>query len=483
MHLFIALALCASLPPVTRWVSPDESRPTPYRDWRDAAEAGPAWQARPVRTIAAGDGRIDIIIQSVLVDPLREQLDTLLADIAAEGWTAALISAQGSSPESLRAFLAAELDSGLVSAVLVGDLPVAWFQMVNDFQGIGANDGYEEFPCELYFMDLNGTWLDTLVRDGTRDSLVPGSDGIFDTHFGHVAPEIGISRMPIRSISGTDSLLRPYLERSHGWRAGTVPSSHRALSYIDDDWYDWAQGWDGYHGLVYDGRDGVWDRETTRCSDYRRRIDDLPYESVLLCAHSWPGGHTMYFARRDSHDWFYAREIPSVNPESRFWNLFACSNARFTEWNFSAGRYVFSGEHGLGSIGSTKTGSMLEFQDWYRPLAEGADFNTAFRDWFAARAAGGFNPSERSWFYGMALIGDGTLRPRGNSSGVARDPTVVPLDRAAPTILTAAALARLAGRVLYDVTGRTVNPARLTPGIYYLSAGNNLPPRRIVVTR
>ncbi len=66
---------------------------------------------------------------------------------------------------------------------------------------------------------------------------------------------------------------------------------------------------------------------------------------------------------------------------------------------------------GLGAIGSAKTGSMLEFDDYYQPLADGKPLALAFRDWFCVRAADSMEVWERSWFYGMALIGDGLLRP------------------------------------------------------------------------
>jgi hypothetical protein len=193
----------------------------------------------------------------------------------------------------------------------------------------------------------------------------------------------------------------------------------------------------------------------------------------------------MYFAGRDSNDWFYANEIPTVNPEGRFWNLFACSNARFTEWNFSGGRYVFSTDHGLGSIGSTKTGSMLEFQDWYRPLADGANLNGAFRDWFSARAAGGFNPSERSWFYGMALIGDGTLKPRGNPLAIADATPALPMLQQPPAraILTTTGLATLGDLTVYNALGRAADIANLVPGVYYIRTDRNSPPRRVLFIR
>lgn len=483
MSMLLAILLVASFPPVTRWASPDNSRPLTYLEWLQDHPAGPTWQAASVRTIHAGDSRVTVIVEDRLVEPLAEQLDSMLVGLARDGWTAALVAARGTAPESLRAFLQAERDSGLVSAVLIGNLPVAWFQMLNDFNNRGVNDGYEEFPCDLYFMDLDGTWLDTLERHGSLDSLVPGEDGKFDTHTGDVGPEIGVSRMYVHRLSNGEARLRAHLERSHAWRSGTLPSSGRALTYIDDDWSLWAPGWDQSHGLVYFDRTAVWDPETTKAVDYRDRIRTMPLESVLLCAHSWPGGHQMAYAQRDSHDYYYASWLPVDNPEGRFWNLFACSNARYVEWNNAGGLYVFGNEHGLNAVGSTKTGSMLEFQDWYLPLALGASFNEAFRDWFAARAAGGFHPGEQSWFYGMTLIGDGTLRPRG-AAGLTADPaSLVPAGTPPRTIYTAGELRNIVAGEIYDALGRKADPTRLVPGVYYLRAAAGHAPRRVVVAR
>lgn len=483
MSIILALLIASSFPPVTRWAGPPGSEPTPYQEWLNTIATTPIWETTRVLTTTGGSDRVAVIVEARLIEPLSEQLDSMIAGIVHDGKTATLISAEGISPESLRALLQAELDSGLVNAVLVGNLPVAWFQMINDFNNSGANDGYEEFPCDLYFMDLDGVWLDTLERLPGRDSLVPGVDGIYDVHSGDVAPEIGISRMWVHRISGGDSLLRPVLERGHAWRRGILPSSGRALTYIDDDWEYWAPGWDYAHGMLHADRTGIWNPETTRATDYRQRIRDLPFESVLLCAHSWPGGHQFSFARRDSHDTYYANWIPGDNPPSRFYNLFACSNARFTEWNYCAGRYVFSNEHGLGSIGSTKTGSMLEFQDWYLPLALGASYGEAFRDWFAGRAANGFTPSERSWFYGMVLIGDGTLKPRLDSPVLA-DEEALPAQTTMRTLYRSREIAPLVreGRI-YNALGRRAEATPITPGIYYLDSGGGAPFRRIVVTR
>ncbi len=57
---------------------------------------------------------------------------------------------------------------------MVGSIPVAWFEMSDDFHGAA------EFPCDLFYMDLNGTWND------------PDGDGKYSGHPTNVAPEIWV---------------------------------------------------------------------------------------------------------------------------------------------------------------------------------------------------------------------------------------------------------------------------------------------------
>jgi hypothetical protein len=99
----------------------------------------------------------------------------------------------------------------------------------------------------------------------------------------------------------------------------------------------------------------------------------------------------------------------AIEPVAHFYNLFACSNARYVETDYMAGWYIFLQDYGLGAIGSTKTGSMLSFEDFYRPFGQGRTIGVAFQQWFVDRASGGFEDWAISWFYGMTLHGDPTL--------------------------------------------------------------------------
>lgn len=427
------------------------------------------------------------------MNSLNPSLDTLRADLENEGYAVALFSVTGTSPESLRAFLRREYqDSGLTTAVLIGNLPVPWFQLIDDWnnnQRRDPDEGYEEFPCDLLLMDLDGVWLDTLVRLDTLDSLIPGTDGIYDTHTGNVEPEIGISRIYTSTISPNVSLIQEYLARCHFYRTGQLTVFDRALTYIDDDWTPWAEEWNTCVGYLYPQRVFIADSEQTRVRDYKPRIDTAAYQWIQLCAHSWPGGHAMKYNHGQSWDWFYAESIPRINPNVCFYNLFACSNVRFIESNYCGGRYVFQSNSGLGAIGSTKTGSMLEFQDFYLPLSNGASMAGAFKQWFAIQAQDGFEPWEKSWFYGMCLIGDGTLKPRA-SVAIAENEPAAPNFAPVPTIIRRnQQIIAEQPRLLFDRSGRFIRRLNigtnqftsLPAGVYFLKSGLRRPVQPLIL--
>ncbi len=491
-QLVILLVTITTAPRVNilRHISPDSSRPTGFQEWQETRAPLSPWRAEKLRTTGISfNPMVGIIVESTLVLSIIDHLDTLINDLTAEGYQVTLFSAQGGSCESLRTLLQQEYQNGLTSAILIGNLPVAWFQMIDDWNNNRRRDpdeGYEEFPCDLYFMDLDGIWEDNWHRYDTLDSLVPGTDSIFDTHSGDIAPEIGVSRIYVNPLGNQVALVRSYLSRCHQYRSGRLNVTDRALVYIDDDWVPWAGEWNNLVGFLYPERVFIADSEQTRVRDYQPRIDTAAYQWMQLCAHSWPGGHAMKYNRGRSWDWFYAESIPRFNPEVSFYNLFACSNARFTEPGYCGGRYVFQSASGLGAVGSTKTGSMLEFGDFYSPLGNGSTLADALCLWFCARAEGGFEPWEKSWFYGMCLIGDGLLKPRVPVAVSENNRSTPPPPIA--TIQRNQLLLTAESGILLDASGRMVSKlqpganqlSHLPAGVYFVQTST--PPRTFAIT-
>jgi hypothetical protein len=243
MHFILSLILVSSAGTsgvtALRWQNPDNSRPTSFTEWRSGLQPR-SFRLKPLLSPCRFESRVDFFVEETLANTLRAALETLAIDLERETVAVSVFTVGGTSAESLKAVLRDEYATGMTSAVFVGDLPVAWFQMIDDFNGGGANDGYEEFPCDLFFMDLDGEWEDSLVRLGSLDSLVPGSDSIYDLHEGNITPEIAVSRLPASAVGNAESLLCAYFDRDHRYRNQQLPVTDRALVYIDDDWEPWA---------------------------------------------------------------------------------------------------------------------------------------------------------------------------------------------------------------------------------------------------
>jgi hypothetical protein len=119
----------------------------------------------------------------------------------------------------------------------------------------------------------------------------------------------------------------------------------------------------------------------------------------------------MYYNDRRNLDYYYATTYTTQRPPANFYNHFACSFSRYTDNGYGGGRSIFYPGYGLGEVGSTKTGSMLQFSHFYGPLADGRNLGEAFRDWFDFITRDTVTIDELSWHYGMTLLGDPFLQP------------------------------------------------------------------------
>jgi hypothetical protein len=163
-----------------------------------------------------------------------------------------------------------------------------------------------------------------------------------------------------------------------------------------------------------------WDAETTRATIYRRNLDTTQ-AFVQVCAHSWPGGHQFTYNYGGAYDMYYSYEYTNQDPPSNFYNFFACSFSRYTaSGNCGGNQAIFNASSGVGSIGSTKTGSMLDFQYFYRPLGQGKTLGEAFKYWFCCiYDSVGMSFDKLCWHYGMTLSADPFLIPLGHNTGIA----------------------------------------------------------------
>jgi hypothetical protein len=377
-----------------QWSDPDGKQPIRYADWQaQYGVTGPLEisKAPAAQALKAGtDGiKFYIFLEISLYPDLKSSLDLFMLDLTGEGYDVSLITMSGGNPESLRTLLQSYYAGGLQGCLLIGDLPVPWYENLPE---------EAEFPCDLYYMDMDGIFTD---GDG---------NGMFESHTGDVTPEIYVGRLTASpmTLDGADEaeILIDYFEKNHRYRCGLMPVGNRALLYIDDDWA--GPGWSFDMAGAYGRRTTEYDRWTTWGPDY---MDRLPqdYEFINVYVHSWSGGHA-FKNPLEEWSWVNNTDIKSIQPTAHFYNLFACSNSRYVEADYCGGWYIFGPDHGLASIGSAKTGSMLAFQDFYTPFGEGKEIGLAFQEWFATQGSDGFAQWEIDWYYGMTLCGDPTLR-------------------------------------------------------------------------
>jgi hypothetical protein len=436
-----------------KWVGPEGSRPGTYEEWIAKHPCTPfATVLDRVAHGALGRGTVAVLTEQGIAGALAPEITQLVDNLQGEGYTVLSYAVAGGTPDTLRSFLRNLYNTnGIEGALFVGNLPVCWFEIKNDFNTYG----YTQFPCDLFYMDLDGTWLDTMTT----------GNGIYDGHTGAVEPEIYVGRLTPTGI-GTDTvLLKNYFHKDNSFRRDTLFNNPQAMVFVDDDWIPWGPQWAQNVALLYPDTLDFWDAETTRASVYRPKLDN-PRAWVSLFAHSSPSLHQFTYNSGGSHDYYYASEYTSQNPPVNFYNFFACSFARYTDNGYGGGRAVFDQSFGVGAVGSTKTGSMLDFEYFYQPLADRKDLGAAFKDWFSYIVSGGVTFDELCWHYGMTLLADPYLKPTGHTGAVvenrgqpAAKPVVLlrenPVRERVRFTLNADRPARVSA-ALFDIQGRKV---------------------------
>lgn len=485
--------------PLLRWMGPPGSKPGTFKEWLAENPYTPQTSVALTNKLFGSQKgpSIAIITKSTIASYLSTSINQLMTNLQAEGYTVSSYSFSGGTPESLKTFIKNLYNTENIEGVLlVGSLPVAWFQIGDDYDTYG----YAEWPIDLFYMDLDGNWLDTL-KQGTGDTLVPGTDTVYDTHSGNIAPEIYVGRLTPTGIGTDTASIRNYLLKNNSYRHHTsIELPHKALVYVDDDWYYWAPTYANNVALLYNDTAFFRDSNVTRATDYRSRLDTArAWVSVFV--HSSPSGHSFYYNDHNSVEYYYSSEYRTQDPPANFYNHFACSFARYTTNNYGGGSSIFNQTYGLGAVGSAKTGSMLDFEYFYQPLSEGKTMGTAFKDWFTHITNGGVDPYEISWHYGMTLLGDPFLKPTGNISveeksniktqafqlSVSPNPftsstTIQFNPNSVGNRASLSAEGMTCSISIFDVSGKLIektdNPIigkNLKPGVYFVRIGNSNP--------
>ncbi|MBN1434941.1 T9SS type A sorting domain-containing protein [Candidatus Fermentibacterales bacterium] len=416
-HMMFLAAACVFSQPsahITQTINPDPSwqDPTPEEFAAQAAMYEPFHARYLLGTLDSPE--MLVLLEEGLCDSIGTGLlQQWVDDIESEEYTAQVVEVSYGQPEEIKGLLDSLHAQGLRGTVLVGNLPAAWVAVWDTEVSMG-----EQLPCDYFFMDLDGEWLDLWVGY-PRDSI-PGPDGFYDTFEGELDPEIWCGRIRVDNLTGAGDpmqMLRDYLERNHDWRVNGDPEPIRALCYVDDDWQYSGETFRAAMEMLYENVELVNKSPLTTAHDYEEERLPDSYVWISPFVHSTPADHYWQPAAGMTN-W---SEIVPIAPPAHFYNLFACSNCRFTTGNNMGGVYALAAPSGLGAVGSTCSGAMLWFEQFYGPLGGGGSLGEAFMLWWDYIAQYGLSQQELNWHIGMVLLGDPSLVPEMHALGVSQE--------------------------------------------------------------
>jgi hypothetical protein len=359
----------------------------------------------PVAPLPAPSGVFDVYVEQGLRSAIDTSLTTYVQDLTAEGYQVRVTEFSGTAAELRGELQERWATASLEGALFVGDLPELRFTSSDSFSGASQ----VEYPHDLYFMDLDGTYV---LNSTGLDQHVAGS--------GDVAPEIYVSRITTSELSSLSAkseaeLINQYFDKVHAVRMGDLSYEDRAVWFADDDWAIFTD-YTTLSPLYLDVTeiDGL---DETTVANYRSLIQQNA-ETFVQQIHSWPSGLSISGI---GNGIISSSDVAALNPQPGFMNLFNCSAADFTSPSNLAAAYAYLSDGVVNTIGSAKTGSMLNFAQFYSPQAAGASVGQAFLQWFQSNAAPTNDQSldyAVDWFYGMTMQGDPTLVPASISPSV-----------------------------------------------------------------
>jgi hypothetical protein len=339
-------------------------------------------------------GKVFIYVNSGIYKSINASLVQFKADLQNVGYNVTLINYTAITSigffdaQQIKQQLIASYASGLEGVIFVGQMPFVNYEIYS-----------VPFPCDLYFMDLDGQWNDW---DGNL---------AYENHsagMGNRDPEIWFGRIDASTMSGRTEVtaLQQYFQRNHMYRTGLLTRPHSSLLYIDDDWSPWDTEWANSSVHAYTNQTVMANDNVTVDTDYESALT-LSVEWVHLFVHSYFDKHIFkpFYTSGYTH-WY---EIRNINTAALFYLLYACTACDFSSTNNIGTEYLFS-NNTLATLGCTRTGGMLEPSWFYDPLGNGSTLGEAFIRWFSdctLPSAGLNNPANS---YGMTLLGDPTLK-------------------------------------------------------------------------
>jgi hypothetical protein len=268
-----------------QWYSPNGELPGTYPEYLRNHPLTPVRFSSPDGLIInefSENFSLAVLVDETLYPAITTSLGQYLSDLDLEGYTVFVQEVSGGTPEDIKAWIQARYNTGSNGILLIGDVTAAWVEVSGD-----------QFPSDLFYMDLDGTWQDN------------NGDGVYENHLagsGDMGPEVYVGRIYASTLNyDTEAhMVNDYFAKAHAYRSGELMQPWRGLEYVEEDWYDM----DVNLNLVYGTNVTRYDfGYLTTAEDYLNQMD-LGQHFVQVCVHSYSGGH--YFSTRPTESAAYA---------------------------------------------------------------------------------------------------------------------------------------------------------------------------------
>lgn len=351
--------------------------------------------------------KVLIIVDSTLYSELTFEINRYAYDIHyVYGCNVIMERVDSETCQDIKSLIT-NYQNNLDGCVFIGDIIPAIYR-TND---LCYYNWLASWPCDLYYMDLTGTWI-----DGNHDNY-------FDDYTGDMTPEIFVGRIStsnMGNIIGEEEGMRLYLNKNHKyWIGHRHINKKHGLSYTNRPWVPnpidtpyMASVFNNSINNLYgnDNYEAINARENPAIfgkTDYLHRLNNEKYEFIQLASHSTPTHHVQFKGASIS-----GYEIASNENKSLGYNLFCCSACCWTNATssnaFLAGDYIYSpNSDGLCVVGSTKAGSMYPFANFYISLGQGKTIGQSLVNWWSTYSMPTYTQQEiLCWNFGLTIIGD-----------------------------------------------------------------------------
>lgn len=335
-----------------------------------------------------------VLTTKELCDTIGKEIRTYCEDVhAIYGYGVYLLTVQNPNPQRLKTLIV-NYSNNLCGVLFIGDLGEVFYEIENDYESFG----YANWPCDLFFMDMDGEWTDS------------DNNGIYDTHSGNVSPEIFMARLSAASMKclGSEAnAIRSQLQKSHSyWWRNSYHTASRALNYINSQWlYSFPHF---YLRPVFPNNYEPTDCRATpyntsfSTADYLSRINNSVYGFTQLASHSGITYHVF-----DSFENIQDYEILAIPSGNYAYNLYCCSACNWTGgFNcYLGGAYLFNNGKTMAVVGSTKKGGMKGENHFYSTFPTN-NLGSSFLYWWQHHHDSVYNSETVYNSYGMTILGD-----------------------------------------------------------------------------